>query len=215
MAKAAVKKIESKLPDLVVHDCEQNSPQWYEARLGKVTASHFADIMAGGEGKVRTRYLRDLAGEIITGRPRENYTNKSMDRGHEMENEAREQYARTNFAEITRVGFIYNPEIDAGCSPDGLIGDDGMLEIKTMIPALLIGVLERGMMPPEHRAQCHGAMWVLRRKRCALRIFYPGMPTYTAEIERDPIYEKEISDAVEIFQYDLKKLVQKIRAMQR
>ena len=213
MAKVALKKAEPKLADLVVYDCPQNSPDWYAARLGKVTASHFADVMAGGEGKVRTRYMRDLAGEIITGKPRETYTNQAMERGHEMEGEARDQYSRTKFKNLTRVGFVYNPEIDAGASPDALIDDDGVLEIKTMLPALLIGVLEKGTMPPDFRAQCHGAMWVLRRKYCVLKIYYSGMPTYEAIIERDPIYEKEISDAVEVFNWELRKLVQKIKAM--
>lgn len=213
MAKVAQKIAATKLPDLVIHDCEQNSESWFAARLGKVTASNFSDVMAGGEGKVRTRYLRDLAGEIITGKPKESYTNKSMERGHEFEAEARDQYARTKFVDLTRVGFVYNPEIDAGCSPDALIGADGVLEIKTMLPALLIGVLEKGTMPPEFRAQCHGAMRVLRRRFCVLRIFYPGMPTYEATIESDPIYAKEISDAIEVFNWDLKQLVRKIRAM--
>jgi predicted phage-related endonuclease len=216
MAKAAQKMVAApKIPELIIHECEQNSPQWFEARLGKVTASNFADVMAGGEGKTRTRYLRDLAGEIITGKPKESYSNKSMERGNAMEDQAREQYERTKFADLTRVGFVYNPAINAGCSPDALIGDDGILEIKTMIPALLIGVLERGTMPQEHRAQCHGAMWVLRRKFCVLRIFYPGMPSFEATIEHDPIYEQEISNAVEIFNYDLKKLVEKLKAMMR
>lgn len=214
MAKPAVKKAAAPArPDLIWYEVPQNSPEWTTAHLGKTTASHFADIMAAGEGKVRTRYMRDLAGEIITGKPRESYSNKAMERGHEMEAEIADHYERTKFANLKRVGFVFNPELNAGASPDRLIDDDGVLEVKSMIPALLIGVLEKGTMLPEHRAQCHGSMLVLRRKRCVLRVGYVGMPAFTAEVTFDPIYAREISDAIEKFNWERDQLVKKIKAM--
>jgi hypothetical protein len=218
MAKAAPKKAVAKATTFEIIDCEQGDDAWINARLGVPTASRFSDIMAGGEGKMRTRYLRELAGEIITGRPAETFKGAAMTRGNEMEAEAREHYSRTKFVDLTRVGFVKNAGLmryaTAGASPDALINDDGGLEIKTMIPALMIDLLESGArMPPEHRAQVHGNMWICERSWWDFKIYYPKMPDFTVRIERDDVYIKEIQNAVEIFSYELKVLVEKLRKM--
>ena len=204
-----------KQAELVVHDCEQSSDAWFQARLGLATASEFSTILASGEQKGRTTLLRKLAGEIITGQPMENFSSQAMERGKVQESEAREWYERTRFVDVQQVGFVYNPDLNAGWSPDGLLGDDGAIEIKSAAAHVLIGILEKGIFPTEHRAQTHGALWVGRRQWIDLVIYcHPKMPKYVARIEKDPVYEKEISDAVEVFNWDLKKLVEKIRAMQ-
>lgn len=215
MAKTAPKRNGSTVE---IVDCEQNSEAWFQARLGIVTASNFHKVMAQGDGKVRTRYMRDLAGEIITGRPAETYQNAAMQRGNDMETAAAEEYERSRLVKLQRVGFIRNSGLlkyaVVGASPDALIGNDGGLEIKTMIPALLIELLEKGAaLPSEHRAQIHGSMWVCERKWWDFKIFYPGMPDYTARIVRDEGYIKEIGTAVEVFSYELRKLVEKIKTM--
>ena len=91
-------------------ECEQNTPQWYEARLGIPTASMFATVMAsgrgGGESKTRADYMRKLAGEILTGEPMEAFSNSNMERGKIMEDEARDLYAFLKNCEPQRVGFI-------------------------------------------------------------------------------------------------------------
>lgn len=216
MAKAALKVSPPKLPDLVIHeDFKQSDPEWYEARLGLATTSNFSAILASSEEKKgRTMLLRKLAGEILTGIPSENYKSKDMEKGKENEPLIREWYERTKLVEVRQVGFVYNPAVNAGCSPDGLIGDDGMVEIKWANPHILIEILERGTMPTAHRPQCHGALWVCRRKWVDLTIWsHPKMPKFVARIERDPAYEKEMSDAVEVFNWELKKLVTKLRGM--
>lgn len=215
MAKAALKAPAPKLPDLVVYECEQSSPEWLAARLGLATASVFSAILASSsDQKGRTTLLRKLAGEIVTGEPMENYVSKDMERGKEFEPQIREWYAQSKFADVRQVGFIYNPAINAGCSPDGLIGDDGMIEIKWASPHVMIEILERGTLPMQHRPQCHGALWVCRRQWIDLTIYsHPKMPKFVARLERNPTYEKEISDAIEVFNYDLKRLVQKLQAM--
>lgn len=218
MAKAAQKKIEPHASTVEIVDCVQGTTEWKAAKLGIPSASNFHKVTAGGEGKVRTRYMRDLAGEILTGRPAESFSNEAMQRGNDMEGEAREHYARTRFAELTRVGFVRNSglikNVVVGASPDSLIGADGGLEIKTMIPALLIDLLEKGAgLPAEHRAQVHGSMWVCERKWWDIKIYYPGMPDYVVRVTRDDSYIQEISNAVEIFAHDLRKLVERLRSM--
>lgn len=200
-----------------IFDCEQNSEEWLALRLGLPTASNFATIMRsgrdGGESKTRTELLYKLAGERLTGVPAENYRNKAMERGNEMEPEARKHYERTHFVELHRVGFVRRGIM--GCSPDSLVGDDGALEIKTMAPHLLIAQLVNGAgLPPEHRAQVHGTLLVTERAWVDLLLFYRRMPVAPVfRIERDETYIKQIADEVEKFDYELRKLVERLRAM--
>ena len=216
MAKAPQKKAPASTVEII--DVDQGSLEWFEAKLGIPSASRFSDIMAVGEGKMRTRYLRELAGEIITGRPAETFKGAAMVRGNDMEAEARDHYARTKFADLRRVGFVKNTGLMkyaiAGASPDALIGDDGGLEIKTMIPALMIELFDKGAtMPPEHRAQVQGNMWVCERSWWDFKIYYPRMPDFTVRVMRDDAFIKQLSDDVERFSFDLKKLVERLRNM--
>jgi hypothetical protein len=201
-------------PAFEIVDCDQGSPEWFAARMGIPTASEFATVMAsgrgGGESKTRATYMRKLAGEIITGEPMENYANAHMERGNVMEDEARRDYAFTRNVEPQRVGFIRKGR--TGCSPDSLIGDDGVLEIKTTLPHLLIERMEIGGFPPEHRAQCQGILWVTGRAWVDIKVYWPKMPDFVVRAERDDAYIAEIAEAVERFDYELRKLVERIRA---
>ena len=159
----------------------------FAARCGVPTASNFSKILANGRNgapsKTRLSYLRDLAGERITGTHAETHSNHHMERGREMEGEARNLYIFATDVEVEQVGFVLNH--GAGASPDGLVGDDGLLEIKTALPRILIEHLEADQVPPEHVAQIQGQMWVTERKWCDLLIYWPGMPIFQARVERD------------------------------
>lgn len=208
--------------DVEILDVVQGTTDWLKARLGMPTASVFSTIMAegrdGGASLTRQKLLYQLAGELLTGEVAENFTNAAMMRGKEMEPEACEHYAFTRDVELERVGFVVRtlPRGQrVGCSPDRfVVGQDKVLETKTMRPDLLIELAQRGTFPTEHRAQCHGTLWVTGRSVCDLMVFYRGMPVApTFTLERDEIYIKQISDAVEVFDWELRKLVEKIRAM--
>src|SRR5882724_3947159 len=138
-----------------VIDCEQGTDSWRKCRLGIPTASRFKTVLAsgkdGGDSVTRKDYLYRLVGETLTGEPMEEYSNSAMDRGTEMEPEARSYYAFTTGYDLQRVGFIRNGQ--KGCSPDSLIGADGMCEFKTALPHILIDKLLKGTFPPEHKAQ--------------------------------------------------------------
>ena len=200
-----------------IFDCEQNSEEWIRARMGLPTASMFATIMAkgksGGDSLTRKTYLYKLAGELITGEPMENYTNAYMERGHTMEAEARDYYALLHDVEPGRVGFIVNGR--KGCSPDSLIGDTGMLEIKTKAPHLLIEALIKNEFPPEHKAQCQGALWVAEREWLDLVVYFTKMPAFIRRVYRDEAYIANLSEAVDAFDAELHELVEQVRAYQR
>jgi len=204
-------------------DLEQGTDEWFAIRLGVPTASNFRIMMATGrddeESKTRARLMRVLAGEILTGAPAEGkIITAAMERGKEMEADARAYYERTHFVDVRQVGFIRRRLPSghwAGCSPDGMIGERRALEIKTMAPDLMIERLERGAgLPPEHRAQVHGTMWVADLEEVDLLLFYRGMPVNPIfTIRRDETFIREITRAVETFEYETRSLVEKIRRM--
>lgn len=198
---------------LEILTCEQGTEEWFLARAGIPTSSMFATVMAsgrgGGESKTRAKYMRQLAGEIITGKPMEGFTNAHMERGHEMEPEARDLYAFATDTAPEQVGFIRNGQ--KGCSPDSLIGANGMLEIKTKLPDLLIECLERDDFPPEHKAQCQGALWVAEREWLDIIVYWPAMPVFIKRAYRDEPYIAEMAKAVDTFNSDLAALVERVR----
>jgi hypothetical protein len=193
-------------------ECEQGSPEWFQARLGIPTASMFDAVMAkgkgGGESKGRRTYMLKLIGERMTGEPAESYTNNHMERGKIMEDEARNAYVFMQDAEPIKVGFIRNGE--KGCSPDSLLGNDGILEIKTKLPHLQLDVILSGQMPPEHMAQVQGQIWVAEREWCDFVSYWPKLPLFVQRVFRDEDYIKNLSVAVDYFLEDMEKLQSKI-----
>ena len=197
-----------------IFDFEQGSPEWYAIRAGLPTASEFSTVMAkgktpGSESVTRRKYMLRLAGEILTGEPMENYSNNHMDRGKEQEDEARQLYAFTYDAEPQRVGFIRNGT--KGCSPDALLNDDGLLEIKTKRGDLLIDCLLKDEFPSEHRAQCQGGLWVSEREWVDLTVFWPGLPLFVKRQARDESYIKNLAAEVDRFNDELAETVERIR----
>lgn len=206
---------------LTIVDVAQGSPEWFQARLGIPSASNFGCVMAngrdGGPSLTRTEYLYRLAGEIITGEPaEETFKSRAMERGKEMEPEAIADYERRKKVEVQRIGLGINFVGLKRCcaSPDGLVGFDGGLETKSMRPDKMIPLLDRGArMPPEHRAQVMGNIHVFERDHWDFKIFWPRMPDFTVRVFRDDDYIRDMSNQIEIFQHELKRLVEKLRSM--
>lgn len=196
-----------------IFDCEQNSIEWFDARRGLPTASMFATIMASGKGGspslTRQKYLYALAGERLTGERVEGYSNANMERGHSMEEEARQHYAFVRDCELQKIGFVKNGK--CGCSPDSFIGTDGALEIKTAIPSVLIPLLLKGEFPPDHRAQCQGILMVSERQWIDLIIYWPKMRSLIVRCERDENYISELRSEIDRFDLELRRLVDRLR----
>ena len=190
---------------------EQRSPEWYAVKLGLPSTSRFHCILARGEGLMRRAYLYQLAAEIITGTPTESFKSTAMRRGITMEPEARAHYALMSNTEPQLVGFIRNGNM--GASPDSLIGEDGMLEIKTQEPDLLIETLFRkNEFPPEHKAQCQGNLLVAERDWIDISIYWPAMPTFIKRAYREPGYLTLLQGEIDRFNDELAALVAKLRA---
>jgi len=201
----------------VFHDLEQGTLAWFEARAGIPTASEFKTVQAsgkgGGESVTRAKYLRQLAGEILTGEPAPaGYSNDHMLRGQEQEDDARRLFSLITDLEPERVGFVR--EGRAGCSPDSLIGEDAGLEIKCAIPAVQIERLQLGRLPPEHVAQVQGSLWVTGRKHWWFTSYCPRLPPLIVKVERDEAYIAQLAKAVEAFNEELDAIVDSIRTYQ-
>lgn len=223
MGKIAAKakaKAEAK-SKLEIIDCEQGTDAWFEARKGIPSASNFGTIMAngrdGGPSLTRTEYLYRLAGEIITETPaEETFKSRAMERGKEMEPQAIADYERRTGVTVRRVGLGINFSGLRRCcaSPDAIVGFDGGLETKTMRPDKMIPLLDKGArMLPEHRWQVMGNMHVFERDVWDFKIFWPRMPDFTVRVRRDDTAIKELDNQIQIFNHELARLVEKLRAM--
>ena len=199
-----------------VVSCEQGSAEWFAARMGIPTASEFATVMAkgkdGGRSVTRDRYMRQLAGEVLTEEPApEGYSNGFMERGKLLEEDARSLFAFMHDVEPELIGFIRNGR--KGASPDSLIGTDAGLEIKTAIPAVQIERLQQNRIPPEFVAQVQGSLWVSERDHWHFLSYCPKLPPLIVRVGRDETYIKRISDAVDAFNEELDNLVNSIRGV--
>lgn len=152
-----------------MHDIEQRSEAWFRIRLGKATASRVADIVArtkSGYSTSRANYAAQLVCERLTGVQADGYANAAMQWGTDHESEARAAYSLRCDVDVQEVGFVDHPMLEmSGASPDGLVGDDGLLEIKCPITATHIDTLLSGKVPEKYVTQiqwqigCTGRAW--------------------------------------------------------
>lgn len=202
----------------IIESIEQGTPEWFELRLGKVTGSRFKDVMSKGRGnapsKTRHSYMMDLAIEKITGNKSEQYTNDAMQYGTETEPRARAMYELLSGSEVNEVAFIEHNEM-IGVSPDGLIGENGILEIKcpntkTQVTRFLEGV----GLPSEYKFQVHGQLWVAEREWCDFLSFDDRIDTKAqylcTRVNRDEKIIKELSEGVYIFCDELNEMINKL-----
>lgn len=182
-------------------DCAQGSPEWFAARAGRVTASRVSDLMAktkSGWGASRANYMAELVAERLTGTVAEGFTNAAMKHGTETEPQARAAYQFFADAEVTEVGFVIHPTIDlSGCSPDGLVGSAGMVEIKCPNTATHIETLLGGSIPEKYIRQMQWQMACTGRKWCDFVSFDPRLPTrmqlFVQRLPMDPGNEIELA----------------------
>lgn len=187
---------------LEIIDCEQNSDQWYRARLGIPTASKFHTVMAHGQSKgspskTRNDYLNQLVAERCTGIIQQGFYNQHTERGHKQEKEARDAYAFLTGNEPVLVGFIRNGE--KGASPDALIGDHGLLEIKTKLPHLQVATILANKVPSTHLTQIQGQLWVAERDWCDFVSYCPHLDPFIRRVYRDEHFIQKLVSNVNRF----------------
>lgn len=165
----------------MTEDIVQGSPEWIAIRLGKATGSRISEVLAQGKSGApsasRTNYRAQLVVERLTGTLVEGYTNDAMERGKEVEADARRAYAfRTGYA-VEEAGFYIHPKIAAsGASPDGLVGTDGLVEFKCPNSATHMDTLRGAIIPKTYRDQILWEMACAGRQWCDFVSFDPRFP---------------------------------------
>jgi putative phage-type endonuclease len=190
---------------------QQLTDEWRLARVGKVTASRVADLMARtktGYSASRANYMAELICERITGIPVEGYTNAAMQWGTDTEPQARASYELENGIDVLQSGLIIHPEIAMlGASPDGLVGEDGLIEIKCPNTATHIETLLSKKVEGKYNTQMQVQMACTGRKWCDFLSFDPRMPAqmqmWSMRVHRDDAYIADIEAEVERFLEEL------------
>lgn len=197
----------------------QRSPEWFAARCGKVTASRLYDVMArtkSGYAASRQNYMAELICQRLTGKPEEGFTNATMMRGTKLEPVAREMYALNEFdAVISEVGLIDHPTIAGfAASPDGLVNDDGLIEIKCPNTWTHLQTLKTGVPKRQYLLQMHAQMMCTGRKWCDFVSFDDRLPPelayFKTRINFDEVLAEEIEQEVVKFLTELETEIQNI-----
>lgn len=161
----------------------QGSPEWHALRIGKVTASRVADVIAktksGPAAASRKNYLAELVLERLTGQATESFVNAAMQWGIDTEPQARRAYEFHRNIDVAQVAFVPHQSIaDTGASPDGLVGDDGLVEIKCPVPATHMETLQSGSVPSKYVTQMMWQMACTGRQWCDFVSFDPRFPAH-------------------------------------
>ena len=166
---------------------EQRTEGWYEARRGVPTASNFSKLITstGKRAASADAYIDELVAEKITGESKFIPTTAAMQHGIDTEPEARDLYSFLREVEVTEIGLCLHDLIDAGASPDGLVGDDGLLEVKCPQPHTMVKYLRENRLPPEYRAQVMGQLWICERQWCDFLAYHDKMKPLLIRVERD------------------------------
>ena len=185
---------------------EQRSDEWFAVRCGKVTASRVSDVIAktkSGWGASRANYMAQLIAERLTGEVADSYSNSAMQWGTDHEDEARMAYEFYQNAKVQKIGFVQHNDLESGASPDGLVEDDGLTEIKCPNTATHIQTLLDQKIPKKYETQMLWQMECTGRKWCDFVSFDPRMPEdlklFVKRFERDDKRLDEIRTMVADF----------------
>lgn len=186
---------------------EQYSPEWWEARRGLPTASNFKKIVTAVKGdysKQAVDYACELVSQMYDPSYGEidDYKSAAMKNGTLLEPEARAFYEFDRGMDVTQVGLCVTEDGRFGTSPDGLIGDEGALEVKSVIGPTQVKYLSAGTLPNEHKAQCHGHLYVTGREWCDFFSYSPGLPPLLLRVTPDA-FTHRLGECLERFHAEL------------
>ena len=202
---------------------EQGTPEWKAQRLGKVTASRVSDVIAKtktGYSTSRTNYAAQLVCERLTGAAAENYTNAAMALGTEKEPEARAAYEFMRNVDVVAASFVDHPKIPmTGASPDGYVGEDGLIEIKAPLTATHIETLLSGKIPDKYVVQMLWQMACTGRQWCDYVSFDPRLPAhlqlFVKRLHRNGPRIEELEGEVKSFLAEVEDTIAKLGKLER
>jgi putative phage-type endonuclease len=184
---------------MIILNDEQGSPEWLASRLGRPSASNFGRLVTGS-GKPSSSaesYINEMIAERLTGRSKPFYTNEHMERGNALEPEAREAYEFITDFEVVETGFILHDSEEFGCSPDGLVAEQGGLEIKCPSDSVHVSYLRAGKVPSKYYQQVQGCLWITGREWWDFMSYHPEMPHLLVRAHRNEKYIEAMAEQVE------------------
>jgi hypothetical protein len=189
----------------IIHECEQRSESWYALRAGMPTASEFSKLITsdGTQSKSASGYALTLAGEMFAGRTLDAFEGTSWtERGRELEEEAINRYCFQRDLEVQPVGFVTDDAKRAGCSPDGFVGKDGLVEVKCLkaenhIKAILYHQ-KHGRCPTDYVQQTQGQLWICERLWCDLIFYHPELPLLVIKQVPDLVIFKALAREIDL-----------------
>ena len=195
----------------IYDDIVQGSDEWFKIKCGVVSSSLFSKVLNKKEG--RRTYMFKLAGERDSGIVDSAYYGRYMQMGNLLEDEARSRYELVSGVKVRQVGFITKNE-DVGASTDGLIGEKGILEIKSVIPSTQVATVLSGKMPTIHKPQVQGEMYVTDREWVDFFSYCPASKSHShfcKRVYRDDDYINNILEpAIIVFVKELKEIMNKL-----
>ena len=198
---------------MIHHNVIQNSDDWFKIRSGKFTASSFGDLFAAKSTLTYEKAIFKVAYERLIGETPESFSNEWTDRGHELEPLARDAYEVETFNLVEDAGFF---ELNdwVGCSPDGLVGQDGMIEIKCPAYNTFIRYINSGKLPSTYFYQVHGQMYVTGHQWVDFVAYHPPFKPFILRVERDEKVCQEIESALTEAIEKAKKIIEKLTKYQ-
>jgi len=196
-------------------DVEQGTKAWLDAKIGIPGASSFHKIITPKTGKMSASaagYCHELLAEQLIGRPLDDATSDFMQRGTIMEHEARKWYELQTDYDVEQVGFLLRDDRSAGCSPDGLIGTDGGLEIKCPAAHTHVGYL-LGDAQEKYRCQIQGGLWITERQWWDFCSYNPELPPVMIRFQRDDEFIAKLAECVAQFTEYMHESKLKLQAM--
>lgn len=195
------------------YDIEQGTDEWHELRRGVLTSTAIKTLITT-TGKLanndKTRaHVYEVAAQRINGRTEESYSSFDMMRGHVEEILARDLYSK-HYAPVTECGFVTEDKLGfiVGYSPDGLVGEDGLIEIKSAKAKIQVQRIVDGAIPSEHYAQVQTGLWVTGRKWCDFISYSNGMKMQVVRVEVDEAYHELIEQAAQEFENKVAEVIE-------
>jgi len=196
--------------------CEQRSEEWFAAH-DIPTASLFKKIIttSGTPSRSAMDYMFTLAAQRITGIYEETYHSRAMDEGTVREDTSRLVYSMIHEVEVEQVGFCLADNGRWGCSPDGLVGEDGLVEFKNPTGKIAIKRLLKGELPTDCFTQVQGQLFVTERIWCDFVSYYPGLPTFILRVERDEEFIEALHQELITFCDELDAICNKVESRRK
>jgi len=204
---------------MIIHDVEQGSEEWHNLRAGIPTASEFSKLVTstGKESKSLGDYAMVLAAEKFAGKMVDGFAgNAYTERGKELEDEARADYEMTMQQPVVEVGIVTNDFMQYAASPDGMVGDNGMVEFKCKIAKEHIKTIlyyeKHGKAPTDYIAQTQGQLFVCEREWVDLMFYHPDLPNLIIRQIPDPVFIATLKKQLKAVEAERNIILEKLKA---